>query len=138
MMVTSAFAFYTVTAVAWLTVNVGYLAVLYRYLRLTLEQPRYWSIPSVFAYSMTITLACRLVLNLCDAFHHPRGICNMASETTTAARSRGSEQVGRARTVSLQFATGVASQGLEYELDVLKESSRESSLEGLDSIQSVA
>lgn len=117
-----AFAFYTVTAVAWLTVN-----------------PRYWSIPSVFAYSMTITLACRLVLNLCDAFHHPRGMCNMPLETATAGRSSGSEEVGRARTVSLQFATGVArTQGLEYELDVLKESSRESSVEVMDSIQSVA
>ncbi|KIK08559.1 hypothetical protein K443DRAFT_562861 [Laccaria amethystina LaAM-08-1] len=114
-----AFAFYAVTAVTWLTVD-----------------PRYWSIPSVFAYSMTITLGCRLVLNLCDAFHHPRGMWNTPSET--AARSRDSEEVGRARTVSLQFATGIASQGLEYELDVLKESSRESSLEGLDSIQSVA
>jgi len=100
-------------------------------------KPRYWSIPSVFAYSMTITLACRLILNLCDAFHHPREMWNTPSETATAARSHDSEEVGRARTVSLQFATAhVASQGLEYELDVLKESSRESSLEGLDSIQS--
>lgn len=99
-------------------------------------QPRYWSIPSVFAYSMTITLGCRLVLNLCDAFHHPRGMWNTPSETVTAGRSCDSEEVGR---VSLQFARGVASQGLEYELDVLKESSsRETSLEGLDSIQSVA
>jgi hypothetical protein len=102
-MVTSAFAFYTVTAVAWLTVDVGYLVVVYRYPRLTLTQPRYWSIPSVFAYSMTITLGCRLILNLCDAFHHPRGMWNTPSETT--ARSCDSEKVGRARTVSLQFAT---------------------------------
>lgn len=50
----SAFGIYLTTTVIWLS-----------------AETRYFSIPACFSYSITTVLGCRLVLNLCDAYHNP-------------------------------------------------------------------
>jgi len=50
-----AFVAYIVTATTWLTAN-----------------PRYFTVPGSFSCALTTIMGCRLILNLCQAFHHPR------------------------------------------------------------------
>ncbi|PPQ73592.1 hypothetical protein CVT24_007960 [Panaeolus cyanescens] len=62
-----AFACYIVTAATWLTAN-----------------PRYFTVPGSFSCSLTAIMGCRLVLNLCEAYHVPRG------QQVTMARNNNS------------------------------------------------
>jgi len=50
-----AFALYIVTAATWLDAN-----------------PQYFTVPISFSCSLTTVMGCRLILNLCEAYHHPR------------------------------------------------------------------
>ncbi|KIM45832.1 hypothetical protein M413DRAFT_440878 [Hebeloma cylindrosporum] len=50
-----AFVAYIVTATTWLTAN-----------------PRYFTVPGSFSCALTAIMGCRLILNLCEAYHHPR------------------------------------------------------------------
>lgn len=49
-----AFGAYLFTTIIWLT-----------------AETRYFSIPAAFSFSITTVLGCRLILNLCDAYHNP-------------------------------------------------------------------
>lgn len=52
----SAFACYIITAATWLTAN-----------------PRYFTVPGSFSCALTAIMGCRLILNLCEAYHIPVG-----------------------------------------------------------------
>ncbi|KAF8974606.1 hypothetical protein BDZ97DRAFT_1911773 [Flammula alnicola] len=49
-----AFAAYIVTATTWIAAN-----------------PQYFTVPGSFSCSLTSIMGCRLILNLCQAYHHP-------------------------------------------------------------------
>ncbi|PPQ68858.1 hypothetical protein CVT26_001692 [Gymnopilus dilepis] len=72
-----AFAIYVLTATTWLTAN-----------------PRYFTVPGAFSGSLTSIMGCRLIINLCEAYHHPRD----SQETGSPPRS-----IWAATTKNIQF-----------------------------------
>ncbi|KAF8164992.1 hypothetical protein B0H34DRAFT_793428 [Crassisporium funariophilum] len=77
-----AFAIYIVTAATWLTAD-----------------PRYFTVPGSFSCSFTTIMGCRLILNLCQAFHEPRDPIEMRPQSIWAATtSRGIRFVTPAET----------------------------------------
>ncbi|KDR83370.1 hypothetical protein GALMADRAFT_637611 [Galerina marginata CBS 339.88] len=50
-----AFGAYIITAATWVD-----------------AEPRYFTVPISFSCSLTTVMGCRLILNLCEAYHHPR------------------------------------------------------------------
>ncbi|KAF8901723.1 hypothetical protein CPB84DRAFT_1777271 [Gymnopilus junonius] len=72
-----AFALYILTATTWLAAN-----------------PRYFTVPGSFSCSLTSIMGCRLIINLCEAYHHPRDF----EETGSPPRS-----IWAATTKHIQF-----------------------------------
>jgi len=67
-----AFASYIITATTWLTAN-----------------PRYFTVPGAFSCSLTAIMGCRLIINLCTAYHRPPDPDSQRPGSIWAAASSG-------------------------------------------------